>query len=297
MILKTGKRFHLRVISSFVCLLLIAPLLAACARGTGEDGERRGFSLFNRQPPGFEEVEETEPAHALYNEGVVLANDGAYSDAAKRFEEVDRQHPYSDLARRAILMSAFARFESGDYDAAVSAAQRYVTLHPGSPDAAYAQYIIGESYFQQLPTVQRDQEATERALSAMNDVIQKYPDSEYAEEARRKVKVAYDQLAGKEMDVGRFYMRQAKFLAAVNRFRYVVENYQTTRHVEEALHRLVESYMSLGLVHEAQTAAAVLGHNYPDSEWYRDSFTLLARGGYEPQVNDGSWLARLIRRG
>jgi outer membrane protein assembly factor BamD len=144
--------------------------------------------------------------------------------------------------------------------------------------------------------VKRDQEATERALQAMNDVIQKYPESEYAEEARRKVKVAYDQLAGKEMEIGRFYMKDAKFLAAVNRFRYVVENYQTTRHVEEALHRLVESYLSLGVVHEAQTAAAVLGHNYPDSEWYRDSFTLLSRGGYEPEINQGSWLARLIRR-
>jgi outer membrane protein assembly factor BamD len=258
-VLNDGNKHPLRPIAIGLCFVLLAPLLAACARGTDENGESRGFSLFNRQPPGFEEVAETDPAHELYNEGVVLATGGSFRDAAKRFEEVDRQHPYSELARKAVLMSAYARFEAGDYDGAVSAAQRYVTLHPGSPDAAYAQYIIGESYFQQLPIVKRDQEATERALQAMNDVIQKYPDSEYAEEARRKVKVAYDQLAGKEMEVGRFYMKQAKFLAAVNRFRYVVENYQTTRHVEEALHRLVESYLSLGVVHEAQTAAAVLG--------------------------------------
>ncbi len=251
-------------------------------------------SLFNRET--VEEVVETEPADRLYNEGVVLANAGSYTAAAAKFEDVDRQHPYSDLARRSILMVAYTKFEARDYDGAVAAAQRYVTLHPGSPDAAYAQYIIGESYYRQLPTVERDQQATERALRALNDVIQKYPESEYAAEARGKVQVAYDQLAGKEMDVGRYYMKEARFLAAVNRFRVVVEQYQTTRHIEEALHRLVECYMALGVVSEAQTAAAVLGHNYPDSPWYRDSYTLLQRGGLEPEINEGSWLNRILRR-
>ena len=243
-----------------------------------------------------EEIVETEPADRLYNEGVALANSGEFKNAAAKFEDVDRQHPYSDLARRAILMTAYAKFEARDYDGAVAAAQRYVTLHPGSEDAAYAQYIIGESYYRQLPTVERDQKATERALSALNDVVQKYPESEYADQARRKVQVAYDQLAGKEMEVGRYYMKQARFLAAVNRFRNVVESYQTTRHIEEALHRLTECYMALGVVSEAQTAAAVLGHNYPNSPWYKDSYRLLEKGGYKPEVNQGSWLSRIVRR-
>ena len=272
-------------------VLLIAGSVAACS---SMPSMPRLPMLGSRAP--VEEIVENDPADQLYNQGVALANRGEYTAAAKKFEDVDRQHPYSDLARRAILMTAFAKFEARDYDGAVSAAQRYVTLHPGSEDAAYAQYIIGESYYRQLPTVERDQKATERALSALNDVIQKYPESEYADQARRKVQIAYDQLAGKEMEVGRYYMKQARFLAAVNRFRTVIEQYQTTRHIEEALHRLTECYMALGVISEAQTSAAVLGHNYPNSPWYKDSYNLLKRGGYEPQVNQGSWLSRMIRR-
>lgn len=272
-------------------VLLIAGLVAGCS---SMPSMPRLPSLFNREP--VEEVVENDPADELYNQGVALANAGEFTNAAKKFEDVDRQHPYSDLARRSILMTAYAKFEAKDYDGAVAAAQRYVTLHPGSEDAAYAQYIIGESYYRQLPTVERDQKATERALSALNDVIQKYPESQYADQARGKVQIAYDQLAGKEMEVGRYYMKQARFLAAVNRFRLVVEQYQTTRHIEEALHRLTECYLALGVVNEAQTSAAVLGHNYPNSQWYKDSYALLQRGGLKPEVSRGSWLSRLIRR-
>ncbi|MFN0264285.1 outer membrane protein assembly factor BamD [Tepidamorphus sp. 3E244] len=284
----TGRRGRAMRVAA---LLVAASIVSACST----------FPSMPRLPrlgagEKVEEVVETVPADRLYNEGVALANAGQFRQAAGKFEDVDRQHPYSDLARRSILMTAYAKFEARDYDGAVTAAQRYVTLHPGSEDAAYAQYIIGESYYRQLPTVERDQKATERALSALNDVVQKYPESEYAQQAREKVQVAEDQLAGKEMDVGRYYMKQARFLAAVNRFRTVVEDYQTTRHIEEALHRLTECYMALGVVNEAQTAAAVLGHNYPNSPWYKDSYTLLEKGGYKPEINSGSWLSRIIRR-
>ena len=178
-----------------------------------------------------------------------------------------------------MIMSAFLNFRRGKYQDAINDAQRYVTLFPASQDAAYAQYLIGESYFRQIPDVTRDQDLAKKAIDAMGEVIAKYPDSEYANDAHNKIQVARDQIAGKEMQIGRYYLERHEFLAAVNRFRTVVEQYQTTRHVEEALHRLTETYLALGIVPEAQTAAAVLGHNFPDSEWYQDSYRLLNKGG------------------
>ncbi len=241
----------------------------------------------------FSTVEE-EPADRLYNEGLSLLNERAYVAAAEKFEEIDRVHPYSDWARRALLMSAFAYFEAGRYTETIGAAERYVQLYPGSEDAAYAQYLVGESYYRQIPEISRDQEVAENAAAAFRELVQSYPDSEYALEAREKLNVSDDQLAGKEMEVGRYYLGQRRYTAAINRFRTVVEDYQETRHVEEALHRLTESYFALGLVEEAQTSAAVLGHNFPDSEWYQDSFRLLQEGGYEPD-DSGGWLSRLFQ--
>ena len=171
-----------------------------------------------------------------------------------------------------------------------------MTLFPATEDAAYAQYLIGESYFRQIPDVTRDQDLSKKAMDAMGAVIQKYPDSEYANDARNKIDMARDQIAGKEMQIGRYYLERHEYLAAVNRFKTVVEEYQTTRHVEEALHRLTESYLALGIVPEAQTAAAVLGHNFPDSEWYQDSYKLLGKGGLEPEENKGSWISRAFGR-
>jgi outer membrane protein assembly factor BamD len=199
-----------------------------------------------------------EPADKLYNEGLYLMNQRKDPKAAsKKFEEVDRQHPYSDWARKSLLMSAYSFYQAGDFDNCIGAATRYVTLHPGSPDAAYAQYLIAASHYDQIPDISRDQGRTEKAIAALEEVVRKYPTSEYANSAKAKLEGARDQLAGKEMDVGRYYMQKRDYTAAINRFKTVVTQYQTTRQVEEALARLTEAYMTIGIVGEAQTAAAV----------------------------------------
>ncbi|MDQ2084742.1 outer membrane protein assembly factor BamD [Xanthobacteraceae bacterium Astr-EGSB] len=238
-----------------------------------------------------------EPADRLYNEGVYLLNEKRdYKDAAKKFEEVDRQHPYSDWARKSLLMTSYAHYEAGAYEDAITAAKRYLTLHPGSQDAAYAQYLIAASYYDQIPDVTRDQTRTERAIAALEEVGRKYPNSEYAAQAQRKIEVARDQLAAKEMNIARYYQGKKNFIGAINRFKIVVTQYQTTRHVEEALMRLAESYMALGIRHEAQTAAAVLGHNFPDSPWYKDAYNIVRSGGLEPQEDKGSWMSKAFKK-
>lgn len=238
-----------------------------------------------------------EPAEKLYNEGLFLLNEkGEYTEANKRFEEVDRQHPYSDWARKALLMSAYASYSAKEYDESISAAKRYIALHPGTPDAAYAQFLIGSANFDRIPDVTKDQARTEKALAELEEVVRKFPETEYAASARKKIDIARDQLAGKEMSVGRYYMDKRNFTGAINRFKVVVTQYQTTRHVEEALMRLTEAYMSLGIVPEAQTAAAVLGHNFPDSPWYKDAYRLVKGGGVEPSENKGSWISRAFKK-
>ena len=193
-------------------------------------------------------------------------------------------------------MSAYAHYEAQDYDSTIGAAQRYITLHPGSPDAAYAQYLIAASHFDQIPDISRDQGRTEKAIAALEEVVRKYPNSEYASAARRKLESARDQLAGKEMDVGRYYMERRDFTGAINRYKTVVTQYQRTRHVEEALARLTEAYMAIGIVDEAQTAAALLGHNFPDSAWYKDAYNLVKSQGLEPSENKSSWMSRALRK-
>ena len=235
------------------------------------------------------------PAAQLYNEGLALANEGSYSRAAQKFADVDRLYPYSELGRKSMIMQTYSWYTSGNFPEAISAGKRYVTLYPGSEDAAYAQYIIGQSYFNQIPDITRDQEMTERALDAMNELVRRYPESEYANDGRKKIQITRDQLAGKEMDVGRFYLRKRNYIASINRFKNVVQAYQTTRHVEEALARLTESYYSLGVISEAQTAAAVLGHNFPSSPWYKDAAALLKSGGYDPEENEQSWISKTFK--
>jgi outer membrane protein assembly factor BamD len=238
-----------------------------------------------------------EPADKLYNEGLFLMNDKHDPKAAsKKFEEVDRQHPYSDWARKSLLMSAYAFYNAGDYDSCIGAATRYVTLHPGSPDAAYAQYLIAASHYDQIPDTSRDQGRTEKAIAALEEVIRKYPTSEYAITAKAKLEASRDQLAGKEMDVGRYDLQQRNYIGAITRFKTVVTKYQTTRHVEEALERLTEAYMAIGIVGEAQTAAAVLGHNFPDSRWYKDAYNLVKSGGVEPSEDTGSYISKAFRK-
>ncbi|MCX7321355.1 MAG: outer membrane protein assembly factor BamD, partial [Hyphomicrobiales bacterium] len=238
-----------------------------------------------------------EPTDKPYNEGLYLMNQSKDPKAAaKKFEEVDRQHPYSEWARKSLLMSAYAAYQTGDYDTCIGSATRYVTLHPGSPDAAYAQYLIAASHYDQIPDISRDQGRTEKAMAALEEVIRKYPTSEYATSAKQKLEGARDQLAGKEMDIGRYYMKKRDYTAAINRFKTVVTQYQTTRHVEEALMRLTEAYMTVGVVGEAQTAAAVLGHNFPDSRWYKDAYNIVKSGGLEPSENKGSYISRAFKR-
>jgi outer membrane protein assembly factor BamD len=251
-----------------------------------------GCGLFNKD----EDLVPEDPADKLYNEGLFLLNDKKeYEDAAKKFDQVDRQNPYSDWARKALLMSAFSYYQAQKYDDCINAAKRYVTLHPGSPDAAYAQYLIGASYYDQILDVNHDQARADKAISALEEVVRKYPDTEYALSAKKKIDIARDQLAGKEMEVGRFYLKRRDFTGAINRFKVVVTHYQTTREVEEALERLTEAYISLGIMDEAQTAAAVLGHNFPESPWYKDAYRLVKSAGGEPNENKDSWLSRAFR--
>ena len=202
---------------------------------------------------------------------------GRANEAAMLFDEVERQHPYSPWARRAQLMSAFSYYAARDYTKAVQSAQRFLSIHPGNKDAPYAYYLIAMSYYEQIGDVTRDQKATQQALRALTDVTRRYPDTAYAADARLKIDLVNDHLAGKEMEVGRFYERTGKWLAASLRFREVIDKYQTTSHAPEALFRLTESYLALGIPEEAQKAAAVLGANYPGSEWYEKAFALMSK--------------------
>lgn len=234
------------------------------------------------------------PVEDLYNEAFDEMLEGNYPSAARGFEEVERQHPYSVWATKAQLMAAYASYQNNDYDEAVLAAERFIELHPGNPDTAYAHYLVGLSYYEQISDVGRDQRNTELALDAFEEITRRYPDSKYARDATLKISLARDHLAGKEMEVGRTYQDLEFYLAAINRFRNVVRDYQTTSHVPEALLRLTECYLALGIVGEAQAAAAVLGHNYPGTEWYQDSYALLQDGDLEPRLSESSWLARIF---
>ncbi len=228
----------------------------------------------------------------LYNSSMDALLGGNYEVAAQRFDEVERQHPYSVWATKAQLMGAYAHYQANEYDQAIAALQRYVELHPGSPDVAYAYYLTAISYYEQISDVGRDQSLTRRARSALEAVVRRFPGTDYAHDARLKLDLTRDHLAGKEMSVGRFYLRQGHLLAAINRFRIVVEQYQTTSHVPEALHRLAEAYTAVGLDEEAVRVAAVLQHNYPGNEWYVDSYELVEKGESASQGTGDGWFSR-----
>ena len=247
-----------------VALLLSAAAvlpLAACAHG----GKKADTAYVARD------------VSSLYTAAKKTMDSGEYEPAAKLVADVERQHPYSVWARRAQLMSAFNYYLARKYTDAINSAQRFVTIHPGNDEAPYAQYLIGMSYYQQIDEVTRDQTTTTQASDAFGELIRRYPDTRYAADARIKLDLIKDHLAGKEMEIGRFYQRSGQWLAATYRFRSVVDNYQTTTHAPEALERLVECYLALGVPEEAQKAGAVLGRNYPESYWYRQSLKLLGR--------------------
>jgi len=254
--------------------LLALVLLAACSGDEPEYVER--------------------PVDELYNEAQDKLAEGDYKPAAEAFEEVERQHPYSQWATRAQILSAYAYYEANAYDEAIAAAQRYLELHPGSDDAPYAYYLIGQSYYEQISDVRRDQEMTEKSLGAFQDLVRRYPSTDYAKDAQLKVDLAYDHLAGKELEIGRWSQGRGQYVAAINRFRTVVEKYQTTTPVAEALYRLTECYLAIGVPEEAQNTAAVLGYNYPGNEWYEKSYALLTGQQLEPKRSAGSWLSRIF---
>lgn len=235
---------------------------------------------------------EERPVEQIYNSAMDAVADGNYIKAAKEFDEVERQHPYSEWARRATLMSAYAHYKVNEYDDAILSAQRFIALHPGNKDVAYAYYIVGLCYYEQISDVGRDQDMTQNALSSFYELVRRYPKSEYSRDARLKIDLTLDHLAGKEMEVGRYYLKRNDYIAAINRFRVVLEKYQTTSHTPEALERLTEAYLALGIKQEAQTAAAILGYNYPGSDWYEDAYGLLAGQGLKPVENKDSWISK-----
>lgn len=214
----------------------------------------------------------------LYTEARKALNEGDYKIAADKFDEVERQHPYSQWATQAKLMSAFSSYQSEDYDVTISTLDNFIELHPGHPDVAYAYYLRAICYYEQIVDVGRDQQQTTLAMQSLDEVVRRFPDSKYARDAKFKKDLTMDHLAGKEMEIGRFYLKRKFYQSAINRFKTVVDQYQTTTHAPEALHRLVEAYLALGLPQEAQKMAAILGHNYPGSEWYQASYSLLTHG-------------------
>ncbi|WP_184354433.1 outer membrane protein assembly factor BamD [Rhizobium sp. BK602] len=235
---------------------------------------------------------ETDPPETLYNQGLANIKAGNMAEAGRKFDAINQQQPFSEWARKALVMSTFVKYRTGRYDEAVQSGNSYLKQYPGSADADYVQYLVGSSYAKQIMDVTQDQRAAQQTIEAMNKVVTNYPSSQYVSDAQAKIRFARDQLAGKEMQVGRYYLERKDYLAAIARFRVVVEQYPTTNQIEEALARLVEAYYAMGIVQEAQTAAAVLGHNYPDSRWYADSYKLLKTGGVEPSENAGSWISK-----
>ncbi len=225
---------------------------------------------------------EERPVELLYATGADRLDRGLWNQAVMYFNEVERQHPYSEWSRRAILMTAYAHYQGNDYAEAIADADRFISLYPGNPTAAYAHYLKAICYFEQIVDVGRDQAATGQALANLQEIVQRFPRTEYAADARLKIDMVNDQLAGKEMTIGRWYLRQGDTLAAVGRFRNVIDRYQTTSHTPEALYRLVESYLTLGLLEEAKRNGAVLGYNYPGDPWYRDAYNLLTDRGLRP---------------
>lgn len=236
-----------------------------------------------------------DPPEKMFADADALMSKGKFEDAAKKFEDIDRDHPYAPEARRASVLAAYANFKAGKLPEAIAGAERYTTLHSGTKDAALAQHIIASSYYEDIRGPNRDQGTTRKALAALRTLKTRYPDSKYAAEAENRIRVCEDTIAASEMEVGRYYMKKRQFPAAINRFKTVVSEYQTTAHVEEALMRLTEAYLALGIANEAQHMAAVLGHNFPESRWYKDAHGLLASGGLAPREQDGSWLSKAWR--
>ena len=271
----------------------ISKLRTGLATGVIALGLLAGCNSFNARAPG---ALDAYSAQEIFERGEFELERGQGDDAAFYFGEIERLYPYSEWAKRALIMQAFSYHRDQDYPNSRAAAQRYIDFYPVDDDAAYAQYLLALSYYDQIDEVGRDQGLTFQALQALRVVIERYPDTEYARSSVLKFDLAFDHLAAKEMEIGRYYLKRDHFAASINRFRIVVEDFQTTSHTPEALHRLVEAYLSLGLVEEAQTAGAILGYNYQSTEWYEDSFALLTGQGLEAKPIGDNWLSAIYRQ-
>ncbi|HZZ88757.1 MAG TPA: outer membrane protein assembly factor BamD, partial [Caulobacteraceae bacterium] len=256
--------------ASLILLLVAAVALSGC-------------SVFGKKKKP-ELAYEERPVDLLYNAGATRLDHHQWNEAVNYFREVERQHPYSEWARRSILMTAYAHYQANDYAEAIADADQFISLYPGNPSTPYAYYLKATCYFEQIVDVGRDQASTSAAGEALREVAKRYPYSEYAADARLKIDMVQDQLAGKEMNIGRYYLRSGNPMGAINRFRSVIDHYQTTSHTPEALYRLVEAYLTVGLVGEAKKNGAVLGYNYPGDPWYQAAYTLLTTKGYRPAI-------------
>ncbi len=275
----------------FGLLAAVVFVLPACSGGnllSGAFSKDSNAAVVDPSQPNDQQVA------ALYNDGLAQMNKGSYKSASKKFADVERLYPYSKWATKSLLMQGFSNYKGRNFGQAIDACQRFISLHPGHVDTPYAYYIVALAQFDQIVDVTRDQSQTQVALEALDEVSRRFPDSKYAGDAKRKALQARDQLAGKEMEVGRYYIIHGDYLAGINRFKKVVTDYQNTSQTPEALYRLSESYMALGVVSEAQTAAAILGHNFPNSKWYKDAYTIVVSDGRNPVASESSWMTKLF---
>jgi outer membrane protein assembly factor BamD len=265
---------------SLISAVLATTLVAGCSSWFGDD----------------EVPVENRSAREIFDTAQAQLDDGNAAQAAKSFDEIERLYPFSQLAKRAIIMSAFSYYQAGEMSSARASAARYLDLYPSDTDAPYAQYLTALTFYDNIVDVGRDQAMTKNALQELTELVRRYPESDFARDARLKIDLTNNHIAGKEMEVGRYYLKRGHYLAAVNRFRVVIENYQTTAHTPEALHRLVESYLSLGLEREARVSAAVLGKNFVGSDWYAASYSLLEGRDLRPATEDDAWYDSIFRR-
>jgi outer membrane protein assembly factor BamD len=272
------------VLGSLLAMAVFLPL-AACD----------SLNPFDKGEVYKPEVKPDIPAEKLYNDGLAALEQHDYEGSTKAFKDINKTYPYSQWSKKALLMETYSHYLAKEFEEASSSGKRYLQLYPADADAAYAAYLIASSYNDAVLDVSRDQDRAEKALVAYMEVVQRWPKSDYANDSKAKIAILRDQLAAREMNVGRFYLNKRNYTAAINRFRIVVSQYQTTNQIEEALARLTESYLALGIVNEAETAAAVLGHNFPESQWYKDTFALLQSKGAAPKENEDSWITKAFK--
>ena len=278
------SKSRFRMIGPLMVALAMLPL-AACD----------SLNPFDKGEVYKPEIKPDIPAEKLYNDGLAAVDAHDYEKAVKAFKDINKVYPYSQWSKKALLLETFSHYSAREFEEASASGRRFLQLYPADADAAYAAYLIANSYYDAVLDVSRDQERAEKALVAFIEVVQRWPKSEYASDAKFKIGVLRDQLAGREMEVGRFYLLKRNYTAAINRFRVVVSQYQTTNQIEEALARLSEAYLALGIVNEAETAASILGHNFPDSQWYKDTYTLLQSKGTAPKANEDSWISKAFK--